>query len=126
MKTTPSFFSSQVISDFSAKRFAALQFAKADEIKKVQAELFLSHLKFTISNSPFYKKLYKDRNIDLKQIKKLSDIEHLPLTQKSDLVSTNKFLCVDNKEIVDVCLTSATSGTPTITVASASLINSQC
>jgi len=110
MKNTASFFSSPVITDFAAKQYASLQFAGADEIKKIQTKLFLHHLKFTVNNSPFYKKLYKDKNIDLKQIKKLSDITHLPLTQKSDLSSTEDFLCVDNKEIVDVCLTSATSG----------------
>jgi len=115
MKNTSSFFPTALINDFSAKKYSFLQFAKANEIKKVQTELFLSHLTFTIGNSPFYKKLYKDRKIDLNQIKKLSNIERLPLTQKSDLVSTKEFLCVDNKEIVDVCLTSATSGsTPTI------------
>ncbi|RLC00341.1 MAG: phenylacetate--CoA ligase family protein, partial [Deltaproteobacteria bacterium] len=38
-----------------------------------------------------------------------------PITQKNDLLSTKDFLCVDNKEIVDVCLTSATSGSvPTL------------
>ena len=110
MKNTTSFVSLPVITDFSAKKFASIQFAEADEIKKIQTEQFLSHLKFTLNNSPFYKKLYKDIKIDLKQIKQLSDIEHLPLTQKSDLFSTKNFLCVDNKEIVDVCLTSATSG----------------
>jgi phenylacetate-CoA ligase len=67
-----------------------------------------------MNNSPFYKKLYK-KKIDLKQIRQLSDIGHLPLTHKNDLFSTKEFLCVDQKEIVDVCLTSGTSGTvPTI------------
>ncbi|MBU1343527.1 MAG: AMP-binding protein [Proteobacteria bacterium] len=110
MKNTVSFFSSPVITDFSAKKFAFLQFAEIDEIEKIQTRLFLHHLKFTVNNSPFYKKLYKNKNIDLKKIKKLSDIEHLPLTEKSDLIPAKYFLCVDNREIVDVCLTSATSG----------------
>lgn len=115
MKNTTLFSSSPVITDFSAKQYSFLQSAGADEIKKHQTELFLHHLKFTVNNSPFYRELYKDKKIDLKQIKKLSDIAHLPLTQKSDLASTKNFLCVDNKEIVDVCLTSATSGAlPTI------------
>ncbi|MDA3791872.1 MAG: AMP-binding protein [Desulfobacula sp.] len=115
MKNSAAFFSLPVITDFSAKKYAYLQFAEADDVKKIQTKLFLRHLKFTVNNSPFYKKLYKDKKIDLKQIKQLSDIEHLPLTQKNDLFSTKDFLCVDNKEIVDVCLTSATSGSiPTI------------
>jgi len=115
MKNTSSFHSSSIISDFSAKKYAFLQFADSDEIKKIQTELFLSHLNFTLNNSPFYKKLYKNKKIDLKQIRQLSDIEYLPLTQKSDLFSTEDFLCVNKKEIVDVCLTSGTSGPePTI------------
>ncbi|MEN8210936.1 MAG: AMP-binding protein [Thermodesulfobacteriota bacterium] len=115
MKNTSSLYSSPVISDFSAKKYAFLQFAESDEIKKVQTELFLSHLNFTVNNSPFYKRLYQDKKIELKQIRQLSDIEQLPLTQKSDLFSTEDFLCVNKKEIVDVCLTSGTSGpAPTI------------
>ena len=109
MKNTTSFFSTPVIADFSAKKYAFLQFAEAEEIKKVQTELFLNHLKFTVNNSPFYKKLYKEKSIALEQIKELSDIECLPLTKKIDLSSTEDFLCVDNTEIVDVCLTSSTS-----------------
>jgi len=115
MKYTSPFSSLPVITDFSAKKFSSLQFAKADEIKKIQTELFLSHLKYTIANSPFYKKSYRDKQIDINQIRQLSDIEFLPMTSKSDLFSTKDFLCVANQEIVDVCLTSATSGsTPTI------------
>ena len=115
MKNTTSFYSPPAITDFSAKKYASLQFAESDEIEKIQTKLFLSHLNFTVNNSPFYKKLYKDKKIDLKKIKKLSDIKHLPITQKNDLLSTKDFLCVDNKEIVDVCLTSATSGSvPTL------------
>jgi len=115
MKNTASFFSAPVITDFSAKKYASLQFAESDEIMKIQTELFLSHLNFTVNNSPFYKKLYKDKNIDLKKIKTLSDITYLPLTQKNDLFLTKDFLCVDNKEVVDVSLTSATSGSvPTL------------
>lgn len=107
--------SSPIIADFSAKQYAALQFAEADEIKKIQTELFLHHLRYTVNNSPFYRQLYKDKKIDLQHIKTLSDMEQLPLTQKSDLFSTKDLLCVDNKEIVDVCLTSATSGSvPTL------------
>jgi phenylacetate-CoA ligase len=104
-----------LITDFPAKVYESLQFAETEEIKKTQTKLLLDHLKFTVNNSPFYNELYRKTRIDIQQIKKLSDIKYLPLTQKNDLSSSEQFLCVDSSEIVDVCLTSATSGaTPTV------------
>lgn len=114
MKDTAS-FSFPLITDFLGKTDASFQFAGTDAVKKIQTELFLQHLKYTANNSPFYKRLYNDKKIDVNRIKRLSDIGYLPLTKKEDLTSTKEFLCVDNKEIVDICLTSATSGSmPTV------------
>ena len=102
-----------LINDFSVKKYAHLQYASKSDILKVQTELFLEHLKFTTQNSPFYRNLYKD--IDISAIKNISDIEKLPFTTKSDMVNTSQFLAVKDKDIVDICLTSATSSpTPTI------------
>lgn len=107
--------SDSLIADFSAREHASLQFAGEDEIEQVQTRLFLKHLHYTLTFSAFYQRLFEEHGIDSKRIKKLSDINLLPLTEKHHLASPQDFLCVDDREIVDVNLTSATSGSsPTI------------
>ncbi len=98
-----------------AQKYAGLQFANPAEILAVQNRLFLQHLEYTLAHSPFYKEVYAREKIDISQIKDLSHIGQLPLTQKEDLLRSEALLCVDKKEIVDICLTSATSSaTPTL------------
>lgn len=102
-----------LLTDCSANRYAHLQYASEEKINEVQTELFLKHLHYCADHSPFYRNLYKD--IDLDGITELSDIKKLPFTTKSDMVNSNDFLAVPDREIVDVCLTSASSGPmPTI------------
>lgn len=105
----------KLIEDFSAKEYAYLQFADNAETEKIQTKLLLHHLNYTIPRSCFYRKLYQERKIDLSAIKDLKDLSKLPLTDKEDIADTAGFLCVDPGQIVDLCLTSATSGsTPTL------------
>jgi len=104
-----------LVTDFSAQKYAGLQFAEPETIKKVQTRLFLRHLEYTLARSPFYKAKYAENNIDITKIYSLEDIRHLPLTEKADLLDTQSLLCTDRKKIVDISLTSATSGSnPTL------------
>ncbi|MFH2057508.1 MAG: AMP-binding protein [Pseudomonadota bacterium] len=114
METVP-VFEKNMIADFSAKKYASLQFESDEKTKEVQTFLFLNHLNYTIEHSPFYRALFAEKKIDVNRIKTLADIRKLPLTSKQDLCDTSRFLCVNDSKIVDICLTSATSGsTPTI------------
>lgn len=68
-----------LVTDFSAKRHANLQFVGPEKIKQVQTRLFLRHPEYTLARSPFYKTKYAENNIDITGIKRLEDIRHLPL-----------------------------------------------
>ena len=118
MKNTlsqPSPISSHLFTDFSGQKYAALQYAGNDDIKAVQNRLFLEHLHYVNERSAFYRNRFEAYHIDLKKIRSVDDIVNLPLTEKHHLYSARDFQCVDNSEIVDVSLTSATSGpVPTI------------
>lgn len=104
-----------LVADFSAQKYAELQFASPAEVNEVQNRLFLQHLGYTLARSPFYKKLYAQEKIDITKIKGVADIGQLPLTHKADLLLTQNLVCADKNEIVDISLTSATSGTtPTL------------
>lgn len=98
------------MTDFSAQKYAELQFAAPPEIKEVQPRLFFQHLEYILARFAFYRKLYARENIDITRIKSLADIKLLPLTHKTDLLNTHDLLCTDRNEIVDTSLTSATSG----------------
>jgi len=104
-----------LISDFTAKIHSSLQYAGQSESDRVQTDLFLKHLTYTSENSPFYKDVIRKNKIDITQIKTHTDIVQLPFTEKSDMNGENSFLAVPEHKIVDICLTSATSGsTPTM------------
>lgn len=98
------------MSDFQAHPHAGLQYASPEEIRNIQTRLFLDHLSYTMSHSPFYKEVYGRAGIDIRDIRCLSALSDLPLTEKADLSDTDRFCCAGQKDIMDICLTSGTSG----------------
>jgi phenylacetate-CoA ligase len=81
------------------------------QIKKLQTELFKDQIDYIAGNSPFYKEHFKRHGIDASQIIKTDDLHLIPPTSKEDLIHYNRdFLAVADEEVIDVCLTSATSG----------------
>jgi len=99
-----------LLNNFPAHVHSGLQYAPAEQIEKVQTELLLAHLSYTLSRSDFYRKSFKKAGVNIKDIRKLSDLQALPLTDKTDLENTERFCCASPQEIVDICLTSGTSG----------------
>lgn len=96
---------------FPGEQFAYLQFATPDEILAVQNKLLADHVEYAALHSPFYRALFYQMGLDYREIRTACDLLHLPLIQKHDLLEHNlRFLAVDRHEVVDVCLTSATTG----------------
>jgi len=102
----------QLINGQKYDKYINLQYDDMDQIKRVQNSLFIEHFHYISHHSPFYMSLYNSLGLNIEEIKTIEDIVKLPFTEKSDI--NNDFICVDQKEIVDLCLTSGTSGTPTI------------
>lgn len=100
----------QLLADFPAQIHSGLQFATPMETQAVQSRLFMEHFHYTLKFSPFYRDRYAKAGINPLDIKSLSDLETLPLTTKDDLGNAELFYCADPKAMVDICLTSATSG----------------
>lgn len=70
-------------------------------------------LAYVNEHSAFYKRLFKEHNINVSAIKTLSDLTKLPTTCKDDLQRNNDaFRCVPKSAIVDYASTSGTLGTP--------------
>ena len=83
------------------------------EIKIFQEQQLLKALEYVSENSPFYKKLFQDHQIEISEIKTLEDLQQLPVTTKEDLQQFNDdFLCVPQNKIIDYATTSGTLGDP--------------
>lgn len=82
-------------------------------------ELQLKRLKQTVhqtQNIGFYKKMFKDANIQPSDIKTLDDLTKIPFTKKSDLRDGYPFgfLAVPQNQVNRIHTTSGTTGKPTV------------
>jgi phenylacetate-CoA ligase len=90
-----------------------LEFASLKKIKAAQNLLLKAHLNYCRKNSPFYRKLFKEKNVDLKKIN-LDNLAAIPLTGKADIEKYNDaLLAVPAEKIEDIVLSSGTCGQPT-------------
>jgi phenylacetate-CoA ligase len=94
-------------------RTRKLEFLSRDEISKVQEGLLHKHLRHLKTASPFYRTLFHARNVDIDRVG-LDTLRTLPLTDKTMLSEHNdEFLAVPKSQIVDIVLSSGTTGMPT-------------
>ncbi len=90
-----------------------LEFSKPEEIKKVQESLLHTHLRYLSSSSPYYRKIFREQGIDASG-KNIPSLDSFPLTEKATFGSQNNdFRAVPQSEIVDIVLSSGTTGRPT-------------
>jgi phenylacetate-CoA ligase len=88
-----------------------LQHEDRETIDRVRDEVFAEHVRYAAEHSPFYRRVFRERGVNLDDVRGVRDAVRLPFTDKSDLNERNdEFLAVPEEEIVDVCLTSGTSG----------------
>jgi len=91
--------------------------ATTDKIIQLQELKLQQLLHYVSNNSPFYRELFAQHEIDVAAIKTLDDLRSLPATTKEDLQQRNNdFLCVDIGEIIEYTSTSGTLGSP-VTIA---------
>ncbi len=97
----------------SKTHLRAIEKADPTNIKKHQEDLMCKMLAYVQNHSPYYARLFKKHRIDIKKIKKLEDLKHIPVTTKEDLQAYNKdFFCVPTENIIDYVTTSGTLGEP--------------
>ncbi|WP_432822805.1 phenylacetate--CoA ligase family protein [Trichloromonas sp.] len=90
-----------------------LEFNSPTAIGEAQNLLLRRHLAYLAEHSPFYRRRFAEAGIDLVDVAGLADLSRLPMTSKEDLERHNaEFLCVAPEQIVDLCLTSGTTGHP--------------
>ena len=88
-----------------------LEFSNPDVIKDVQNNFLKSHLDYILNNSPYYHRILRDFDIDNIS---LATLGSLPFTDKSAFEEHNdELLAVSMSSIVDIVLSSGTTGKPT-------------
>ena len=91
----------------------AIQYAAPAEIECYQASRLAETLDYVAANSPFYRRIFGEYGIDLKNIRSLEDLALLPVTTKEDLqLHGGDFVCVPPEKIADYVTTSGTLGEP--------------
>lgn len=87
--------------------------ATPSEINLFQEKKLQELLVYLNENSPYYKKLFQEKNIEIATIQKVSDLQKIPVTTKTQLQENNdSFFCVPQHKIVDFASTSGTLGNP--------------
>ena len=90
-----------------------IQFRSPEEIKCYQEERLAQTLTYLQAHSKFYQRMFEEHHIDINQIKKIEDLQQIPVTTKTDLQLHNEdFICVSRDEIIDYVTTSGTLGDP--------------
>lgn len=96
--------------DTPAREWSGLEFESAEAIAAAQDRLLTEHVRYVAERSPYYREAFRRHGVDAADFGGAADLARLPLTTKDDLAERNRdFLAVDADEIVDVCLTSATT-----------------
>ncbi|MCH2021695.1 MAG: AMP-binding protein [Saprospiraceae bacterium] len=91
----------------------AIETQSREVILQFQERKLQELMDYLAKNSPFYQKLFKDKNINPYSIQSLDDLHKIPLTTKEDLQkNNNEFICVDKEKIIDYVTTSGTMGKP--------------
>jgi phenylacetate-CoA ligase len=99
---------------YTANFVPRIEFESRETIKKFQEEKLVEMLDYLSAKSTFYKRVFKEQNIDLTKIKTLEDLQQIPFTTKEDLQLYNQdFICVSPHEIRDYITTSGTLSDPT-------------
>lgn len=70
-------------------------------------------LKYVSANSPYYRDVFAQNSINFADVRRLEDLQQLPVTTKQDLQLRNMdFLCVPQTQVRDYVTTSGTLGEP--------------
>ncbi|UCE38517.1 MAG: phenylacetate--CoA ligase [Thermoplasmata archaeon] len=89
---------------------------KPEAIAKLQNERLKKMMRYAYENVPFYKKKFKEANIEPDDIKSSEDMHKVPFTVKNDLRDHYPYgiLAVPREDIVRFHSSSGTTGIPTV------------
>jgi phenylacetate-CoA ligase len=93
--------------------FPAIEYRSAEEIRNFQEAALPGLFDYLDRNSRYYHRLFGEHAIEPGSVRKLEDLERIPVTEKSHLQQFNQdFICVPRERIIDYITTSGTTGDP--------------
>jgi len=94
------------------KLYRGFEFDSQTKMIKMQEDRLREHIAYCRDNSPYYKRLLSGLRIDFRNID-IKGLSELPLTDKCDIEAHNDdFIAVPRKKIIDIALSSGTTGKP--------------
>ncbi len=97
----------------SFEQYKNSAFLDLSPMRKIQAQLLRQHLTYCQASSPFYRQLFKKNKIIPRHIN-MDNLEGIPLTDKRCLERFNDaFIAIPQERVVDIMLSSGTTGKPT-------------
>jgi phenylacetate-CoA ligase len=94
-------------------RFRDIAFSDPRAIREVQESRLREHLVYASTHSPFYRRTLENMEVDFAGVT-LEKFSGFPFTEKSDIEEYNDDFCsVPPAKIVDIVLSSGTTGKPT-------------
>jgi phenylacetate-CoA ligase len=123
-----------VKSDVFNKEFETMS---AERVRELQEEKFLKQVNYTLKNSSFYQKKFKDAGLSVEDIRSLDDIVKIPMTEKQELRDAllvqppvlGENQTANERDIVRIHSSSGSTGRPTyvgITRKDAALWDESC
>ncbi len=92
------------------------ELCSADELASLQQKRLCSIVRHTASGSGYFRKRYQDAGIDPVSFRGLEDLSKLPMMSKEDFRTQypDKMCCVPKKDIVEMHMSSGSTGTPVV------------
>jgi len=89
------------------------------ELARLQKRRLRFILSYVYENSPYYRRVFKEKNVDPSSLRTLSDIKKFPFTTKDDLRQYSypyggEFLCLPREQLIGWHMSSGTTGRPTV------------
>lgn len=95
------------------RKFSEIQFQSPADILAYQETRLAEELRYLREHSVFYQRLFRTHHIDTGRIRRIEDLQEVPVTTKTDLQIYNEdFICVGKDRIIDYVTTSGTLGDP--------------
>ncbi|WP_027389450.1 phenylacetate--CoA ligase family protein [Chrysiogenes arsenatis] len=98
---------------FNLQEASEREFATPAEIMATQQQLVCEHVRYLREISPYYRSVLSVLSDTALSHLTLAQLSALPLTSKQDIeANPSAFWCCPESDIIDICQTSGTTGTP--------------
>ena len=95
------------------RQYSQIEFQPVERQRQVQAHRLQQHVSYCARHSPYYRSLFRQTGIDPESVT-LDSLSEFPLTDKSSFAEHNaRFSAVPPSRVVDIVLSSGTTGKPT-------------